>query len=248
MPGENYENFSQRVRMVGRYVKMLYRPWVNRLPAFDVDAVIKYRLLWACGEPLGTRLRDNLRTVGINPSDASTETIIQMASRLTASEASAAVYWTKPNNPVIPSNQGNKNSAETLLGSAMNGLPGFWVTTNIPRPTPAPVTKAEMTPSKEHVMEEVAKQVKDLMKTLNEDMSSLAGQLRVLGQKRSASYAVRPYDRDNRDRPNKRQIPQEILKRLTCYRCGEKGHLRWQCEKKETKEKPAESSAKITEL
>ena len=221
MNGENYENFSQRVRMVGRYVKMLYKPWINRLPAFDVDAVIKYRLLWACGEPLGTRLRDNLRTMGINSLDAATETIIQMASRLTASEASAAVYWSKPSGTfnVAPHNNAPRTAADTLLGSAMNGLPGFWVTNDMPRPIPAPTPKMEPGPSKENMMEEVAKQVKDMMKNLTEDMSSLAGQLRVLGQKRSTTYAARPYERNySRQAPKRQQIPQEILKRLTCYR------------------------------
>jgi hypothetical protein len=131
----------------------------------------------------------------------------------------------------------------------MNGLPGYWVANNNSARVIPVATRTEPVAVKEPVAEEVAKQVRDMVKTLNNDMASLAGQLRALGQKRSVTFATRSYQ----EAPRKRQqIPQEILKRITCFRCGEKGHMRWQCDKKLESEKKATDnvagSSKITEL
>jgi hypothetical protein len=257
MSGENYENFSQRVRMVGRYVKLLYKPWASRLPAFDVDSAIRFRLLWACGEPLGTRLRDQLKMVGIDPNQATIENIIQTASGLTASEASAVVYGYQPTMPPpmvpssVPTMQSNSRlDAGTLLGSAMRGLPGYWT----PPPTVAPAPRATTEPqpaTNSAALNEVTKQVSQMVKTINDEMATIASQLRNLNNKRTVSFMSRGGSGYPRQRSH---IPQEVLRRMACHNCGEKGHLKWQCNKPTipaAPENPTKASAAtsgITEL
>ena len=129
----------------------------------------------------------------------------------------------------------------------MNGLPGYWVASNPIAPSqPVGVTTAipvAPMPKTDSAFSEINKQLGAVVQT----MSSMAEHLRNLPMKRSMTYVTRPYSGPGK----RRQIPQEILQKMTCHECGEKGHIRWQCNKARREDKVGgeeKGKAKITEL